>query len=225
MSLDSFCISTCGQCVSVAEHEIAIPVSVFRYSPTTAVHNQNQGSTQAHSHLLVGLSGRPVCAANKLGLPCANRLPSSITSLLFLEFLLCSTQDEPAYCGLSSVAMTLNALSIDPKRPWKGVWRWFHEELLDCCKPLVEIQKDGVTLSQVWEKEGRRGGCMLNLEEFACKCVLKKFTRWSTVAMPMFLEDRTSAEATMLDGAPAWHTWICCDQMVEISRFYRCSTG
>ncbi|MEW5316215.1 MAG: hypothetical protein WDW38_007597 [Sanguina aurantia] len=59
-----------------------------------------------------------------------------------------STQDEPAYCGLSSLAMTLNALSIDPRRPWKGVWRWFHEELLDCCKPLVEVQKDGVTLSQ-----------------------------------------------------------------------------
>lgn len=30
-----------------------------------------------------------------------------------------STQDEPAFCGLASLAMTLNALSIDPRRTWK----------------------------------------------------------------------------------------------------------
>lgn len=34
-------------------------------------------------------------------------------------------QDEPAYCGLSSLAMTLNTLSIDPRRTWKGPWRWW----------------------------------------------------------------------------------------------------
>ncbi len=33
-------------------------------------------------------------------------------------------QDEPAYCGLASLAMTLNTLSIDPRRTWKGPWRW-----------------------------------------------------------------------------------------------------
>jgi len=30
--------------------------------------------------------------------------------------------DEPAFCGLASLAMVLNALSIDPRRTWK-VWR------------------------------------------------------------------------------------------------------
>ena len=40
------------------------------------------------------------------------------------------TQDEPAYCGLASLAMVLNALAIDPRRPWKGPWRWFSEDLL-----------------------------------------------------------------------------------------------
>lgn len=30
-----------------------------------------------------------------------------------------STQDEPAYCGLASLAMVLNALNVDPRRPWK----------------------------------------------------------------------------------------------------------
>lgn len=50
--------------------------------------------------------------------------------------------------------MVLNALSIDPKRPWKGSWRWFHEELLDCCLPLSKVAQEGVVLTQV--RAGRR---------------------------------------------------------------------
>ena len=30
------------------------------------------------------------------------------------------TQDEPAYCGLSTLIMVLNAMEIDPGRVWKG---------------------------------------------------------------------------------------------------------
>lgn len=112
----------------------------------------------------------------------------------------CSTQDEPAYCGLASLAMVLNTLSIDPRRTWKvkdhssllfidgggaclvggrwheaglaapgrclacisgsnlhhvllaglqGPWRWFHEEMLDCCHPLSKVREEGITLEQV----------------------------------------------------------------------------
>ena len=61
----------------------------------------------------------------------------------------CSTQDEPAYCGLAALSMTLNALGIDPRRTWKGAWRWFSEPMLDCCKSLEEVKKDGITLSEV----------------------------------------------------------------------------
>jgi hypothetical protein len=25
--------------------------------------------------------------------------------------------------------MVLNALAIDPRRTWKGAWRWFHEQV------------------------------------------------------------------------------------------------
>ena len=42
------------------------------------------------------------------------------------------TQSEPSYCSLSSLAMVLNALNHDPKRTWKGVWRWVTEETLQC---------------------------------------------------------------------------------------------
>jgi len=30
------------------------------------------------------------------------------------------TQSEPAFCGLATLAMVLNALGIDPGRKWKG---------------------------------------------------------------------------------------------------------
>ncbi|KAI8471447.1 MAG: Phytochelatin synthase-domain-containing protein [Monoraphidium minutum] len=55
-----------------------------------------------------------------------------------------STQDEPAFCGLASLAMVLNALAIDPRRTWKGSWRWFHEKLLDCCLPLDKVAAEGI---------------------------------------------------------------------------------
>jgi len=59
------------------------------------------------------------------------------------------TQSEPAYCSLGTLVCALNALGIDPARQWKGPWRWFSEELLDCCKPLEEIRLVGLSLDEV----------------------------------------------------------------------------
>lgn len=56
------------------------------------------------------------------------------------------TQVEPTYCGISSLVMVLNALEVDPKRLWKGVWRWFSEDIADCCDQLSSIQAEGVSL-------------------------------------------------------------------------------
>ena len=47
-----------------------------------------------------------------------------------------------------SVAMVLNSLAIDPRRVWKGSWRIFHEQMLDCCIPLETVQREGITLTQ-----------------------------------------------------------------------------
>jgi glutathione gamma-glutamylcysteinyltransferase len=58
------------------------------------------------------------------------------------------TQAEPAYCGLGTLVVVLNALSIDPGRVWRGPWRWFSEELLDCCYPLEKVKQEGVTIEQ-----------------------------------------------------------------------------
>ncbi|XP_071696788.1 glutathione gamma-glutamylcysteinyltransferase 1-like isoform X2 [Rutidosis leptorrhynchoides] len=59
------------------------------------------------------------------------------------------TQSEPAYCGLATLAMVLNALSIDPGRKWKGPWRWFDESMLDCCEPLDKVKAKGISFGKV----------------------------------------------------------------------------
>jgi len=58
------------------------------------------------------------------------------------------TQQEPAYCALASLCTALNALAIDPQRIWKGVWRWFSEDLLRCCVPLRVVAEQGIALEE-----------------------------------------------------------------------------
>lgn len=53
--------------------------------------------------------------------------------------------------------MVLNALNIDPNRPWKGyyfiflykfrIWRWFSEEILHCAN--IDMLKQGLNLEQM----------------------------------------------------------------------------
>ncbi|KFK42742.1 hypothetical protein AALP_AA1G033900 [Arabis alpina] len=59
------------------------------------------------------------------------------------------TQSEPAFCGLASLSMVLNSLSIDPGRKWKGPWRWFDESMLECCEPLDIVKDKGITFGKV----------------------------------------------------------------------------
>jgi glutathione gamma-glutamylcysteinyltransferase len=59
------------------------------------------------------------------------------------------TQSEPSFCGLGTLVIVLNALAIDPGRAWRGPWRWFGEELLDCCRPLDVVKEKGVTFAQL----------------------------------------------------------------------------
>lgn len=58
------------------------------------------------------------------------------------------TQAEPAFCGLATLVMVLNALAVDPGVVWKGPWRWYHEGALECCKPLAEVKVDGITFDE-----------------------------------------------------------------------------
>ncbi|KAL6838667.1 hypothetical protein ACP4OV_031381 [Aristida adscensionis] len=68
----------------------------------------------------------------------------------FFSLVSCfQTQSEPAFCGLASLAVVLNALAIDPGRRWKGPWRWFDESMLDCCEPLHKVKAQGITFGKV----------------------------------------------------------------------------
>jgi glutathione gamma-glutamylcysteinyltransferase len=59
------------------------------------------------------------------------------------------TQSDPSFCGLGSLVVALNALAIDPERLWKGPWRWFAEDLLDCCVPLAEVRERGLDVDEL----------------------------------------------------------------------------
>ncbi|KAI5818118.1 Phytochelatin synthase-domain-containing protein [Pyronema omphalodes] len=58
------------------------------------------------------------------------------------------TQNEPAFCGLGTLCMILNALKIDPAATWRKPWRWFTQEMLDCCRPLDWVKENGITLAE-----------------------------------------------------------------------------
>jgi glutathione gamma-glutamylcysteinyltransferase len=59
------------------------------------------------------------------------------------------TQGDPSWCAYGSLVTALNALDIDPGRVWKGPWRYFGEDLLDCCKPVEEAKQQGVNLAEL----------------------------------------------------------------------------
>ncbi|KAF9432641.1 hypothetical protein BGZ76_010520 [Entomortierella beljakovae] len=66
----------------------------------------------------------------------------------FSLFTAFNTQSDPAFCGVSSLSMVLNALGIDPRRQWRGVWRWYSDEHLDCCASIEEMKQKGITFNQ-----------------------------------------------------------------------------
>lgn len=55
------------------------------------------------------------------------------------------TQDEPTFCGLTTLAMVLNSLRIDPMQTWKGAWRWISEDMLSCCTTPDKVREEGLS--------------------------------------------------------------------------------
>ncbi|GAA5908531.1 hypothetical protein JCM8208_002656 [Rhodotorula glutinis] len=58
------------------------------------------------------------------------------------------TQNEPAFCALGTLVQILNGLGVDPQRRWKSGWRWYDQDMLDCCRPLSDVAAVGLTLSE-----------------------------------------------------------------------------
>jgi len=97
------------------------------------------------------------------------------------------TQDEPAYCGISTLVMVLNTFKADSMNVWKGPWRFYQEDMLNCCKPLEQVKRTGIEISQ-----------------FLClaKCngaVVKKFVRGGEGTLEDFRQVVKEASMTFAD--------------------------
>lgn len=60
-------------------------------------------------------------------------------------------QMDPAYCGISTLVLILNALAMDPNVRWRGGWRWYGDEsmLLErCCLEEERVRREGITMEQ-----------------------------------------------------------------------------
>eukprot|EP00934_Nitzschia_sp_Nitz4_P002996 Nitzschia sp. Nitz4//scaffold4_size323378//246052//247140//NITZ4_000696-RA/size323378-processed-gene-0.136-mRNA-1//1//CDS//3329553507//2986//frame0 len=60
-------------------------------------------------------------------------------------------QSEPAFCGVTTLQMVLNTMSVDPNVRWRGGWRFYGSEevlLSRCCLSYERIRRMGVTLEE-----------------------------------------------------------------------------
>ena len=64
-------------------------------------------------------------------------------------------QSDPAYCGITTLAMVLNACAVDPNVRWRGGWRWYGSDdvVLDrCClgseHGRERVRRAGITLEE-----------------------------------------------------------------------------
>ena len=63
------------------------------------------------------------------------------------------SQSEPAYCGVTTLIMVLNAIGIDPNVRWKGGWRWYGSEemILDsCCINPERVNRVGILMEEFY---------------------------------------------------------------------------
>jgi glutathione gamma-glutamylcysteinyltransferase len=61
-------------------------------------------------------------------------------------------QSDPAFCGITTLQIILNALAVDPMVRWKGGWRYFGDEtvlLSQCCLSVEMVRRMGVTMEQL----------------------------------------------------------------------------
>lgn len=140
----------------------------YQIQTTSCVKHQTQLRNNSVARTSIAGKNRRIMTAvagfyrRSLPSPPAIELASSEGKKLFSEALLegnmegffklvsyYQTQSEPAYCGLATLAVVLNALAIDPGRKWKGPWRWFDDTMLDCCEPLEKVKVSGISFSKV----------------------------------------------------------------------------
>jgi glutathione gamma-glutamylcysteinyltransferase len=62
-----------------------------------------------------------------------------------------ANQSDPAFCGITTLLVVLNGMSIDPHTRWKGGWRYFGDEeslLGRCCLSVDHVKAHGITVDE-----------------------------------------------------------------------------
>lgn len=75
-------------------------------------------------------------------------------------------QLDPAFCGVTTLLMVLNAMCIDPQIRWRGGWRFYGSEdvlLGRCCLSAERIRRVGLTLDE-FRLLGRCNGLSVQLK-------------------------------------------------------------
>ncbi|XP_032241445.2 glutathione gamma-glutamylcysteinyltransferase 2 [Nematostella vectensis] len=79
------------------------------------------------------------------------------TAVPFLSISSCfNTQTDPAFCGLATLAIVLNAMQIDPQRLWKTPWRWYTEDTLGV-ESMDSVREVGITVEEFQRLALRNG--------------------------------------------------------------------
>jgi glutathione gamma-glutamylcysteinyltransferase len=71
-----------------------------------------------------------------------------------------ANQSDPAFCGITTLLVVLNAMSIDPHTRWKGGWRYFGDEeslLGRCCLSVDHVQSLGITMDEFYRLASCQG--------------------------------------------------------------------
>jgi len=75
-------------------------------------------------------------------------------------------QSDPAFCGVTTLLMCLNAMCIDPNIRWRGGWRFYGSEdvlLNRCCFSAERIRRKGIVLED-FARLGRCHGLTIDLK-------------------------------------------------------------
>lgn len=89
--------------------------------------------------------------------PGIERLQQSLTANTAASYIPltqhATNQSEPAYCGLTTACIVLNALECDTVYRWNGGWRYWHDEsVLFAACPCLDprrIQRQGISIGQL----------------------------------------------------------------------------
>ena len=96
--------------------------------------------------------------------------------------------------------MVLNSLQIDPNKTWKGIWRWYSEEILHCTS--MDIMKNGMSLEEITQLARCNG---LNTMSFRPQVGNKDYGPYYQIRLTSTILDHLHSE-------PLLTTDSCCNK-------------